>query len=189
VTQTQAEINQFDIQGQLVDIQHTRPSNTESTPIPPIQIDRNAQNQTKNHCLPYNYIRDQLVTICKHAANRQQALTRLTNIANSLGIPANVGQINSRQQYDTVVDRLMGSIANYGGNMFVCDGSTTDRGGRQRDLPPQGFAGALSLEYHVSQLQLAMDSQMPPQQNVVRQHLNTPMARSGEQSTPIVIEL
>jgi hypothetical protein len=188
VTQTQAEFNQFDLNGQLVEVQHTRAANTPSTTIPQVQIDNQARNKTVNHCLPYNYIRDQLITICKLSANRQDALGKLINIANSLGVPAPGGTINSRQHYDAVIDKLIGNIANYGGNMFVCDGSSRDRGGADRDVPPQTFAGAASLEFHVSRLQVAMDSQMPKQQ-VVRQHFNTHMSRSGEKGAPIVVEL
>lgn len=188
VTTTSAEHAMFDLNTNLVQLDHTRGANVASTAIPPAHIDNTAHDRTRRHCVPYNYIRDQLRTICMTASNRGAALQRVQAVANQLNIHVPAGQITNRQQYDSALDYLFAAIGNWGGNIFTCDGSTGDGGGANRDTPPAHFAGKASLEYYVSKLQVALDSQMP-NYNVQRQHLVAYVNRSGESSTPIVIDM
>jgi hypothetical protein len=86
------------------------------------------------------------------------------------------------------VDRLFGRVGNWSGNLFVCDGSSLDASGRNRDNPPLAFGGYQSLMKNVHILQWILDTRMQGTQ-VVRQHLQGNVTQTGAQNNPIDVEM
>ncbi len=187
LTQTLAEANMFDLNTQLTVLDHQRVANTTAPPL--AQNDLTANDRTVRHCIPYNYIRDQLRTMCMRQPNRHQVLARLNGIATDLNVPTeNPAFINSRALFDGAVDRLFGRIGNWSGNLFVCDNSTLDVGGRNRDNPPRTFTGYQSLMDNVQTLQWIMDTKMAGVQ-VARQHLQGNVTQTGARDNAIDVEM
>jgi len=189
-TQTVAEAAiVFDTATPITHLNHSRGANPTLNSVPPGQRDQRAIDQTVRHCIPYNYIRDQIRTICLSQPNRVFALTALNTIANSLNLPReNPAQIASRDQFDGALDRLIISIGNWSGNLFVCDGSSQDRMGRDRDNPPETWWGYRNLMQNVQALQWVLDTAMPRAQ-VQRQHFQGNVTQTGAPNNPIDIEM
>ncbi|QUJ69636.1 hypothetical protein KDD30_23165 (plasmid) [Photobacterium sp. GJ3] len=125
----------YESQSQIIDVQIDRGSNVPSSPIPDGNIERNASNQTLKHCMPYNWIRDRLISIMKNEQNRNMALLKINQIAQALGTPS-LNQVgHSLYDYNNAVERLIHGIAMYGGNLFIADHSTGDGGGKYFDMP------------------------------------------------------